>query len=252
MSDIAELAGRLHKAVQTRTATAPFAEELGLSVDDAYQVQDAFVDLLGGKAVVAKLGLTSLAKQQQMKVDEPLYGWLTPAMRIGDTEDLDTSALIQPRVEPEIAFLTNDELGGGDCQAAEVLAATAGVMPAIDVLDSRFTGYKFTLADVTADNASGARFRVGEPRPVPAQLRLTGCVFEVNGHLAATAAGAAVMDDPARAVAWFVRKLDQRGRTLPAGSIVLAGALTAAVGVGSGDHVRALFDRIGEIELSVG
>ncbi len=251
MIDRAELAGRLFTAVQTRTATTPFAEDIGLSVDDAYEVQDAFLEQLGGDLAAAKLGLTSIAKQRQMSVDEPLYGWLTTAMRIDPAEALASAELIQPRVEPEIAFLTNDELGGEACQAAEVMAATEGVMPAIDVLDSRFTGYQFTLADVTADNASGARYCIGEPRPVRGDLRLTGCVLEKNGELIATAAGAAVMDDPANAVAWFVRKLDQRGRTLPSGSVVLAGGLTEASPVAPGDRLLASFDRIGEIALAI-
>ena len=251
MIDVEALADRLVSAVKTRTATTPFADELGLTVDAAYEIQDVFLAKLGGAPVVAKLGLTSPAKQQQMNVDEPLYGWLTPDMEIGSTQALDTSELIQPRVEPEIAFVTDDELGGRECGKADVLAATGAVMPAIDVLDSRFTGYRFTLADVTADNASGARYSIGEPSPIKGDLRLTGCVFERNGDLVATAAGAAVMDHPAAAVAWFVRKLDTRGRTLPAGSIVLAGGLTAALAVGPGDRVKAAFDRIGEIELEV-
>lgn len=133
------------------------------------------------------------------------------------------------------------------------MAATTAVMPAIDILDSRFAGYSFTLADVTADNASGARFALGGTRvPVDGiDLRTVGCVFEKNGQLVGAAAGAAVLGHPAAAVAWFVGKLAERRRSLPAGSVVLAGALTSAVPVAAGDVVSATIDRVGSIELAV-
>ena len=124
--------------------------------------------------------------------------------------------------------------------------------PALDILDSRFAGYSFTLADVVADNCSAGAFLVGNPLPLGSiDLSLVGCVFEKNGELVGTAAGAAVLGHPAAAVAWFVRKLAERGEGLPAGSLVLPGALTGAVPIGHGDSVVASFDRIGSVGLSV-
>jgi 2-keto-4-pentenoate hydratase len=157
---------------------------------------------------------------------------------------------IQPRAEPEVAFVMGSELSGPDVTTAEVIAATHAIAPAIDILDSRFSGYRFTLADVTADNSSAAAFALGEAVEPRGDLRVTGCVFEKNGELVATAAGAAVMEHPAAAVAWFVRKLHERGKTLPAGMTVLAGAWTAAVPIEPGDRLRATFDRIGSVELN--
>jgi 2-keto-4-pentenoate hydratase len=160
--------------------------------------------------------------------------------------------LIQPRVEPEIAFLLGEELGGRGVTAARVLAATHAVMPALEVLDSRFSGYRFTLPAVISDDASAGRFRLGNPVPLEAgtDLRLVGCMFERNGELVATAAGAAVLEHPAAAVAWLVRKLAARGRTLPAGTAVLSGALCAAVTIEPGDLIRASFDRLGSVDLA--
>jgi 2-oxo-3-hexenedioate decarboxylase len=249
--DTERLAERLVEAVRTCTAIAPITDELELSVDDAYTVQDAVVERLGGRGLVAKLGLTSRAKQQQMNVDEPIYGWLVDGTALDVGQPLDVGAFIQPRVEPEIAFLTGTPLSGHGITAAHVLAATVAVLPAIDVLDSRYAGYQFTLADVAADNASAAAYSVGDPVPVDGiDLRLAGCVFERNGELIGTAAGAAVLEHPAAAVAWFVRKLAARGGELPAGSLVLAGALTAAIPVEAGDVVRVSIDRIGSAELT--
>ena len=247
------LAARLLEAISQRRAIEPITNDLpDLAVDDAYDIQDAVLagHLAGGGAVsAAKLGLTSTAKQRQMYVDEPLYGWMTDDMALTGDHLLDTGRFIQPRAEPEVAFRTDRDLAGPGVTAAEVIAATDAIAPAIDILDSRFTGYRFTLADVTADNSSAAAYALGEWVDPRGDLRLTGCVFEKNGELAATAAGAAVMEHPAAAMAWFVRKLHQRERSLPAGSVVLAGAWTAAIPVAAGDVVRAEFDRIGPVEV---
>lgn len=252
LMDTDRLARRLLDAAASRTPIPPLTDEVDLSVDRAYDVQDAVVGHFdNGPAPVAKLGLTSRAKQRQMAVDEPLYGWFGDDMALAPGEPLLVEQLIQPRVEPEIAFLTDTPLAGSRVTAAHVLAATAAVLPALDVLDSRFAGYRFTLPDVVADNASAAGYVLGDPVPVDGvDLRLVGCVFERNGELVATAAGAAVLDHPAAAVAWFVRKLAARDRELPARSVVLAGALTAAIPVTAGDVVRVAFDRIGGVDLA--
>lgn len=249
--DTDRLARRLRDAAASRTPIPPLTDEVELSVEQAYDVQDAVVAALGaGDPPAAKLGLTSRAKQRQMAVDEPLSGWFGPHMALAPGEPLATGELIQPRVEPEIAFVTAAPLAGAGVTAAHVLAATAAVAPAIDVLDSRFAGYRFTLPDVIADNASAARYVLGDPVPVAGvDLRVVGCAFERNGALVGTAAGAAVLDHPAASVAWLVRALASRDRALPAGSVVLAGALTAAVPVAAGDVVRVTIDRLGSVEL---
>lgn len=250
--DTARFAERLAEAVRTATPIAPLTDEVDLSIDHAYEVQAATLELLdpAGHRRVAKLGLTSRAKQQQMQVDEPLYGWYVTGSALELGEALDTASLIQPRVEPEIAFRLGAPLGGRGVTGAHVLAATEAVMPALDVLDSRFAGYRFTLPDVAADDASAARFLLGAPvDPTGIDLATVGCVFEHNDELVATAAGAAVLDHPAGAVAWLARKLADRGEELAAGTIVLAGALTAAIPLAPGDVARVTIDRIGTVEL---
>ncbi len=133
-----------------------------------------------------------------------------------------------------------------------MLAATELVFPAIDVLDSRFTGYSFTLPDVIADNASSAAFVTAgtgvDPRGI--DLRQVGVVLERNGQLIATAAGAAVLGHPASSIAWMVRALSARGEGLTAGMTLLCGALTEAVAVAPGDSVVVSIDRIGSLSLA--
>ena len=250
--DTSRLAEQLAEAVRTCTAIAPLTDEVDLTIDQAYAVQEATLDLLDPEwdRTAAKLGLTSRAKQAQMNVDEPLYGWYVRGAALEIGEPLDTADWIQPRVEPEIAFRIGTDLSGAAVTSAQVLAVTEAVMPALDVLDSRFAGYRFTLPDVVADDASAARYVLGSPVDVTGiDLATVGCVFEHNDELVATAAGAAVLDHPAGAVAWFVRKLAERGQHLAAGSVVLAGALTAAVPLAPGDTARVTVDRIGTLEL---
>jgi 2-keto-4-pentenoate hydratase len=250
-----EAAARLTAAARTRTATTALTGAYGdFEIPVAYDVQALVVaDRIaqGHRVVGAKLGLTSEAKQKQMNVSEPLYGWLTADMRIEPGEPLVVDHFIQPRVEAEIAFLIGDDLEGADVGAADVLGATAAVMPAIDVLDSRYAGYSFTLPDVVADNSSSAGFITGSQLvdPTGIDLRLLGVVLEVNGEVVATAAGAAVLGHPASSVAWLVRALARRGEGLAAGMTVLSGACTAAFAVSAGDTVVARIDRLGTVEV---
>ena len=253
-AELTPFVDRLLGAVATRTGTAPLTDSMELDEATALDVQDAVVRARvdAGHAIVgAKLGLTSVAKQKQMNVDRPLYGWLTADMQVDTGAAVRCDTYIQPRVEPEIAFLLGRDLEGPSVTAAQVLAATEAVFGAIDVLDSRYAGYKFTFNDVTADNASSAGFILGGTAmdPYGIDLRLTGCVLEKNGELIATAAGAAVMGHPASAVAWLVRALAKRGQGLEAGHVVMAGGMTEAVAVSPGDTVVATFDRLGSVEI---
>ncbi len=243
------LVDRLVEAIENVTGIDP--GESGLDADGAYEVQDQLIARLGGRVEAIKLGLTSRAKQAQMNVDEPIYGALLSGSLIEPGGTLACDQLIQPRAEPEIAFLVDRDLEGPAVSATHVIAATAAVMPAIDILDSRYSGYRFSLADVIADNASSARYALGDPVPVDGiDLRLVGCAFNKNGETIATAAGAAVLGHPAGAVAWYVRKLAERDRGLAAGTIVLAGALTAATPVSPGDTIGVEIDRVGSLELA--
>jgi len=251
---VLEAASLLDAATRERRLVEPLsARDPRLDIGTAYAIQSALIDrrVARGDAVVgAKLGLTSLAKQREMDVHEPIGGWLTDRMRLPEGVPLDTGELVQPRCEPEIAFQLDRDLAGPDTTAGDVLAATGALMAAIEILDSRYRDYRFTLADVIADDASAARFVVGE-RVDPRGIDRAGCGvrFWKDGVLVATATGAAVMGDPAAAVAWWVRHLAARGRGLVAGMVVLSGALTGAHPVGPHSVVRAEIDGLPPLEL---
>jgi 2-oxo-3-hexenedioate decarboxylase len=240
----------LQEAERRKRPIRPLTDtEPELSVATAYQIQRRLVGLrldAGERLIGAKLGLTSAAKQQEMGVGQPIYGLLTDAMR-GEPR---LARMIHPRAEPEIALVIGRELRG-PASVEEILEATRAVAPAIEIIDSRYDGFRFQLPDVIADNASAARFVLGEERPLadlPA-LPLIGCVLTVDGAVHATAAGAAVMDDPGLAAAWLLERLAEHGESLAPGSIVLTGGLTEAVALEPGMVVRAEFDRLGTVEV---
>ncbi|MGW0738032.1 2-keto-4-pentenoate hydratase [Streptomyces sp. NPDC002851] len=251
--DVRGLAARLIEAEDERTEILPLSQDVELSVEDAYRVQDEVLRIKeerGEPVIGGKLGLTSRAKQINMGVDNPLYAFVTSAMLHDGATAVDLSTLMHPRVEPEIVFVLKDELAGPGITAGDVLDATASVCAGLEIIDSRYQGFKFTLQDAVSDNASSALFVLGsefvEP---PKDLSLLGCVLEVNGKQVDAAAGAAVCGDPAQAVAWMANAAGRRGASLKPGWLVLSGGLTAAVPLRSGDCVSADFSHLGSVSV---
>jgi 2-keto-4-pentenoate hydratase len=167
--------------------------------------------------------------------------------RSGDVVDY---PLIQPKVEAELAFVLKDDLAGPGLSVDDIVRATDYVVPAIEIIDSRIADWKIQLADTVADNASSGCFVLGDVGTDPRTVNLgtIGGVMFVNGQVAETGAGAAVLGHPARAVAWLANKLGELGTTLRRGSVVLSGAISAAVAIAPGDRVRVSFGRLGAVE----
>jgi len=222
--------------------------------DDAYAIQDALAarKLKRGASIIGyKAGLTSHAKMQQMGVKDPVFGFLTDDYSVSEGSAIPTNTLIHPKVEPEIAFLLRDELRGPGCHIGAVLAATALVLPGIEIIDSRYRDFKFDLKSVIADNTSAARFVVGgqSARAGDFDLRTLGIVLEKNGVPVAFGAGAAVLGHPAAAVAMLVNHLGKRGQSLPAGSLILSGGITEAVSVTAGDTITLRVQHLGSTSV---
>jgi 2-oxo-3-hexenedioate decarboxylase len=250
-----EIADVLIASERERRGIAQFSDEHpDLPVETAYAAQKAFVQakLDAGESFVGwKLGLTSRNKQQAMGLDAPLYGRVTSGMLATFGEPVVLDRFIHPRVESEIAFLLARDVAA-PATVTSVLAATDVVFGAVDVLDSRYESFRFTLADVVADNASAGAFYLGPIARRPADLvdlRLLGAVVRVDGEVAMTAAGAAVMGHPAASVAWLANQLAAEGETLRAGQLVFSGGVTAPVPVVAGRSVTFEFDGLGTIEV---
>jgi len=255
---LAELAARLRTAESARNPVTPLTDEVpDLTVADAYRIQEINVRARqdeGERIRGRKIGLTSVAMQQQLGVTEPDFGAIFASMIVEEGDAIPTSELIHPRVEAEISFVMADDLKGPGVTAIDALRAVAGAVPSIEVIDSRVADWKIKLPDTVADNASAARVVCGGYLvPVTAlDLRLMGMVLSHNGAVVATGAGAAVFGNPIRCVAWLANKLGEFGVGLQAGDLVLAGALTAAITVAAGDTVTAQFAELGSVTTRFG
>ncbi|AMO35794.1 2-oxo-3-hexenedioate decarboxylase [Thauera humireducens] len=222
--------------------------------DDAYAIQDEIKRrkiARGNRVIGLKAGLTSHAKMKQMGVETPVFGFLVDYFSVPEGGEIDTSKLIHPKVEPEIAFVTKAPLRGPGCHIGAVLAATDFVIPAIEVIDSRYRDFKFDLKSVVADNCSSSRFVVGGRMGNVADLdlRTTGIVLEKNGEPVAFGAGAAVLGHPAAAIAMLANMLGERGEEIPAGTLILSGGITEAVAVQPGDDVTLRVQDLGSVSV---
>lgn len=225
-----------------------------LNAVDAYEIQliNARERLAAGGVVRGhKVGLTSRAMQQMLGVGEPDYGHLFADMFVPDGGTLAAADLCYPRAEIEVAFVLGDTLKGPGVTVADVLRATASVLPAIEIIDSRVRDWQITLPDTIADNASSARVVLGanSSRPDRLDLRLLDCILRRNGEIAETGRSDAVLGNPAAAVAWLAGKLGQFGMTLDAGHVVMPGACTRAVNVWAGDVIQGEFDELGSVSV---
>ncbi|HUB41381.1 MAG TPA: fumarylacetoacetate hydrolase family protein [Streptosporangiaceae bacterium] len=249
-SDAARIAAILTKATADRVAISPVSTEFpGFEIAAGYAVQ-RHLRAEAGPLAGWKLGLTSRAKQAQVGVHEPVRGFLAAANALDLAEPLLVREYIQPRAEPEIAFIMAASLAGPTVSSADVMAATAAVAVGIEILDSRYRDYTFTAPDVVADNTSAARYLIGPAVSAAGlDLRLLGVLLEHNGEVIATASGAAALGHPASAVAWLVRSLAAENDGLRPGDLVLSGGLTAAVALQTGDVVTVAADRLGSVEI---
>jgi 2-oxo-3-hexenedioate decarboxylase len=251
-SVIAELATVVDDAQRNASEIVKLTDERPeMDLADAYAVQAELVRRWQGdgrRLTGYKGGLTSKAKMVQMGLDTPVFGVLMGDTCVTDGDVVDMTRLIHPKVEAEIAFVTSRELSG-EVSIDEVLASTEFVLPAIEVIDSRYKDFKFDIQSVVADNTSAARYVVGGSprRPDGLDLRLLGVVMERNGEVVGTAAGAAVMGHPAASVVELVKWLAGGGRALPEGSLVMTGGVTEAVAVAAGDHVSARVQHLGTV-----
>jgi len=229
-------------------------EEPDMTVEDAYAVQLENVrrrEAAGEKVIGMKIGLTSQGMQKLLNVREPDYGHLFERMLLLERDTCSMSELIQPKVEGELSFCLNKTLKGPGVTVADVYDATAWVTPSIEIVDSRIKDWKIRLADTIADNGSSARFVLGG-RMTPigdVDMRLTGMTLEQNGELVSSGTTAEVWGNPAASVAWLANKLSSFGIELKAGSIVMAGAVTAALPARAGDVFTVSFHGMGSVSV---
>jgi 2-oxo-3-hexenedioate decarboxylase len=253
--DIEALAAHLESAeLEARDVTKITDDFPAMDWADAYDIQDEIrrrKEARGNKTVGLKAGLTSFAKMKQMGVETPCFGFVSDYMARPDGGEIKTSELIHPKVEAEICIVTKAPLRGPGCHVGAVMAAIDFVLPAVEIIDSRYRDFKFDLKSVIADNTSASRFVIGgRPRRVEElDLRTLGVVLEKNGQIVSMAAGAAVLGHPAAAVAMMANHLGARGQEIPAGSFIMTGGVTEAIAVQAGDNVLVRFQDLGSVSM---
>ena len=249
------LAAELAEAERRQQPVPPFTERYpDLSIADAYEIQKALIAArvsAGARVWGRKVGLTSLAMQRALGVDEPDFGVVLDDMVLDQNLPVDCARLIQPRIEAEIAIVLSGDLRGPGVTALDVLRASAGVVPALELIDSRIQDWRIKLVDTIADNASSARVAVGSrlTRLDQVDLPRIGVCVTVNGDVVETGAGAAVLGDPLNCVAWLANKLSDFAEGLRAGEVILSGAMHKAIDVAPGNVIRADFAYLGSIGL---
>lgn len=208
----------------------------------------------GRRVVGRKVGLTAKAVQAQLGVDQPDFGVLFDDMAVTNGGVLATGRALQPKAEAEVAIVLKHDLDKVDATVADVAAATAYAVAAIEIVDSRIADWKITFADTVADNGSSAFFVLGdEPKPLDGlDLYTCGMALEVNGALVSVGAGAACLGHPLEAAAWLARTLAANGDALRAGDVVLTGALGPMVALSPGDRVEAKIGGLGSVSFTYG
>ena len=251
-----ELAADLAQAERSGEPIAPLtAAYPDIDVVDAYEIQLINIRQRvaeGARVLGHKVGLSSLAIQQMMGVDEPDYGHLLDEMQVYEDTPIKANRYLYPRVEVEVGFILNADLPGAGCTEEDVLAATEALVPSIELIDTRITDWQIELCDTIADNASSAGFVLGKSRVSPRDIDIKGidAVLRCNGEVVAKGRTDAVLGNPVTAVAWLARKVEGFGVRLRKGDFVLPGSCTKAIDAHPGDRFVADFQGLGSVSLS--
>jgi len=260
---VAEAAAALDRAERSRTQIGLLSlANPGMSMDDAYAVQAAWVErkLGDGRRVIGrKIGLTSKAMQAALSIDIPDSGILLDDMWFEDGATVPPGRFIQPRIEAEIAFVMKSDLKG-EVSEDDVLDATDYVQPSLEILDTRIlradpqTGRTRNVCDTIADNAANAGVVLGGERIAPraVDLRWVGALVMKNGEVEETGLGGGVLDHPARGIVWLARRLAEYGDFIRAGEVVLSGSFIRPVETRPGDSIVADFGPHGTVSCHFG
>ncbi|KKC27031.1 2-keto-4-pentenoate hydratase [Sphingomonas sp. SRS2] len=256
--DVERQAALIRDSYDSLAPMSPVREAVpAATIEDAYAIQEANTRhwLDQGRTIVgAKIGLTAKAVQKQLGVDQPDFGTLFADMAVPDGDIVPPGLLLQPKVEAEIAFVLSRTPNPKALTTAELIGCIDYALPAIEIVDSRIADWNIRIVDTVADNASSGLFVLGT-RPVKLDaldLRLCGMVLEKNGDPTSFGAGAACLGNPLHALGWLAAKMDEVGRPLKAGDIVLSGALGPMVPVAPGDAIEVRIEGLGTVRVGFG
>ena len=250
--DLASLAALLDDAAMKATEIAQISETTTFDLEDAYKIQALSIARRlerGDTRVGMKMGFTSRAKMKQMGLDTMIWGRLTRGMVAEEGGSITHAKLVHPRCEPEVAFLLKKRLAG-KVTAAEAMAAVEWVAPALEIIDSRYKNFKFSLPDVVADNSSSSAFVVGEPQ-LPRDTSNLGLVMSFDGKPLEIGSTASILGNPLRSLVAAAALVAEAGEALEPGSIVMAGGATAAQALSPGNRVLLEMQSLGRVSFEV-
>lgn len=248
-----DLAVRIDTAAHQGNAIPQLSKDSDFSVAQAYDIQTSSIERRferGERFAGLKLGFTSKAKRVQMGVDDLIWGRLTDAMQAPDGGTFSTKNSIHPRIEPEVAFILKKAITS-PISLSEAPSYIEAIAPALEIIDSRYQNFKFSLADVVADNCSSSGFILGPYNKPDTDIHNLGMLLHINGSLMHTGSSAAILGNPMRALPEMARLALAYGQELPEGCVILAGAATPAVHIHSGDFVQLEMEGLGNVSVSI-
>ncbi len=238
-------------ARRDRTPQAPPSTQRPLTVDEAYRVQDRLREALtarGDRVAGWKAGFTTKAAQQQFGVTEPVSAFLLASDVFASGAEIPHARFVGLAVEAEVALVLAKDLAGPGVTPARALLAVEGALPALELIDFRYTGAP-AGTDVIADGVYANAIVLGSALTPLAglDLALEGLVYELNGEIKATNTAAEVMGSPVNSLAWIANHLGARGLGLRAGDVVMTGSVSILLRPKAGDSVRATYTRLGAV-----
>jgi len=250
---IQEIAYILDKAAQSASVTQQISFGQQIDLKEAYAIQKVSIDHRlerGEKLTGFKLGFTSKAKMVQMGVHDLIWGRLTDKMHYENQGRLNSDHFIHPRVEPEIAFLIGKPIDH-TLELDKTTDYLDGVAAALEVIDSRYENFKFSLEDVIADNCSSAAYAIGEWYPPSMAVNNLDISLRINNEVSQAGNSNAILDNPLESLVAISRILSSQGMVIEPGQVILAGAATPASFIHPGDQIKGSFEGLGEVDLSI-
>ena len=254
---ISKAAEQIRRAYETGNACEPIRGLLPeLDLNAAYEVQklntDFWVKHQGRRPIGCKIGITSAAVQQQLGVDQPDFGMLYADMAVADGEEVEVDAVLQPKVEGEVALVLDKDLTVEQPTIADLISAIGYALPAIEIVGSRIKDWNINIVDTIADNASSGLFVLGnEPRKLQGlDLRMCGMVMERRGDQVSVGAGLACLGHPLNAALWLAKTMVAHGSPLQAGDVILSGALGPMVTIAPGDVIETRISGLGSVRAA--